>query len=190
MIDAMRPGTVAPTRRSAVVPAAVLLAGIAVLVSRPFASGSGRVALFAISYVAIAAAAIAFPAVREHPRLAPVAVLAFGVGAVALAAVVAGRPVPWPASEWALPLSTLAAVAEEALFRRAGYAALSRLGPVVAIAGTAGLFVLVHLPAYGVAALPVDLGAGLLFGWQRWASGTWTVPAATHAAANLLAVLR
>jgi hypothetical protein len=48
----------------------------------------------------------------------------------------------------------------------------------------------VHLPAYGVAALPVDLGAGLLFSWQRWASGTWTVPAATHAFANALVVLR
>ena len=24
---------------------------------------------------------------------------------------------------------------------------------------------------------PVDLGAGLLFGWQRWASGSWTAPA-------------
>jgi hypothetical protein len=45
------------------------------------------------------------------------------------------------------------------------------------------------VPLYGVAALPVDLGAGLLLSWQRWAAGTWTVPAATHAAANLLAVV-
>ena len=52
------------------------------------------------------------------------------------------------------------------------------------------LFALVHLPAYGVVALPVDLGAGLLLSWQRWASGTWTVPAGTHAFANVLAVLR
>jgi len=37
---------------------------------------------------------------------------------------------------------------------------------------------------------PVDLGAGLLLSWQRWAGGSWGVPAATHAAANLLAVLR
>ena len=41
-----------------------------------------------------------------------------------------------------------------------------------------------------LAALPVDVGAGLLFGWQRWASGTWTVPAAMHAFANALVVLR
>ena len=46
-----------------------------------------------------------------------------------------------------------------------------------------------HVPLYGVAAFPVDLGAGLLLSWQRWASGTWTVPAATHTAANVLAVM-
>jgi membrane protease YdiL (CAAX protease family) len=81
-------------------------------------------------------------------------------------------------------------VAEEALFRRVAYGRLERFGALVAIVGSASLFALVHLPAYGVAALPVDLGAGLLMSWQRWASGSWTVPAATHAAANLVAVLR
>jgi len=81
-------------------------------------------------------------------------------------------------------------VAEEALFRRLAYARLERFGAAVAIAGSAILFGLVHVPAYGPAALPVDVGAGLLFGWQRWASGTWTVPAATHAFANALVVLR
>jgi membrane protease YdiL (CAAX protease family) len=50
------------------------------------------------------------------------------------------------------------------------------------------VFALVHLPAYGLAAMPVDLGAALLLGWQRYASGRWTVPAVTHAVANLLAV--
>jgi membrane protease YdiL (CAAX protease family) len=59
---------------------------------------------------------------------------------------------------------------------------------VVAVLGSAVVFALVHLPAYGTAALPVDLGAGLLLSWQRSASGRWTVPAVTHAVANLLAV--
>jgi membrane protease YdiL (CAAX protease family) len=57
------------------------------------------------------------------------------------------------------------------------------------VVASALLFALVHLPFYGMAAFPVDLGAGLLFGWQRWSSGTWTVPAATHAAANLMVVI-
>jgi membrane protease YdiL (CAAX protease family) len=94
--------------------------------------------------------------------------------------------VPAPYAAWALPLALLAAVAEEALFRRAAYAALAPHGAALAIGVTALAFALVHVPLYGVAVFPVDLGAGLLLSWQRWASGTWTVPAATHAAANLV----
>ena len=116
--------------------------------------------------------------------------LGLGLAAILLAARVVGHSVPSPWSAAALPLSLLAAVAEEALFRRVAYARLERLGAVVAIAGSALLFGLVHVPAYGIAALPVDVGAGLLLGWQRWASGTWTVPAATHAFANAVVVLR
>ncbi len=80
-------------------------------------------------------------------------------------------------------------MAEEALFRRVAYGVLEPYGAVTAVAVTALLFALIHVPLYGVVAFPVDLGAGLLFGWQRWAAGTWTVPAATHAAANCLAVI-
>ena len=94
-----------------------------------------------------------------------------------------------PLGASALPLAILAAVAEEALFRRAAYGWLERFGPAVAVVGSALLFAAVHLPLYGAAALPVDLGAGLLFSWQRWAAGTWTVPAGTHAAANVVAVV-
>ena len=51
-------------------------------------------------------------------------------------------------------------------------------------------FAAVHVPLYGPAVFWVDLGAGLLFGWQRWASGDWHASAATHALANLAAVIR
>ena len=171
---------------------AIALAGLVVLLARPFVGGlpSGRVALFALAYAAIGIAALAVPAAREQPRLAPPIVLGIGLVSIAISAVVAGSPVPAPWTSAALPLSLLAAVAEEALFRRVLYGRLIRLGAVAAIAITAVVFALVHLPAYGTSAIPVDLGAGLLFGWQRWASGSWTVPAATHGVANLLAVLR
>lgn len=170
----------------------VIVVGTAVLVLRPFAAAQSgaRVSLFAVSYLTIGLASIAVPAERDRARLAPGFVLLMGFAAVALSASVAGTPVPLPWSAAALPLSMLAAVAEEALFRRLAYARLERFGAVVAIAGSALLFGLVHVPAYGLAALPVDVGAGLLFGWQRWASGTWTVPAATHAFANAVVVLR
>jgi len=89
----------------------------------------------------------------------------------------------------AVALDLLAAVAEEALFRRVLFVWLLRWGVPVAVAGSALVFALVHVPLYGIAVLPVDLGAGLLFSWQRAATGRWSVPAATHAAANLLAVI-
>ena len=170
----------------------VVIVGCAVLVARPFAEAATgtRTALFAASYLTIGLASIAVPLERERSHLAPGLALLWGFGAVVLAANVSGSPVPLPWSAAALPLSLLAAVAEEAVFRRLAYARLERFGAVVAVVGSAVLFGLVHVPAYGLSALPVDVGAGLLFGWQRWASGTWTVPAATHAFANALVVIR
>jgi membrane protease YdiL (CAAX protease family) len=170
----------------------VVLVGVAVLVVRPFVGAvpGTRTALFAASYLAIGLASLAVPMRRDRARMAPGLALLLGSGAVAVAASLSGSPVPLPWSAAALPLAVLAAVAEEALFRRLAYGRLERFGAAVAIVGSALLFGLVHVPAYGLAALPVDAGAGLLFGWQRWASGTWTVPAATHAFANALVVLR
>jgi membrane protease YdiL (CAAX protease family) len=170
----------------------IVVLGVALMVARPYAEAAAgtRIALFAASYLTIGLASIAVSLERERPHLAPGLALLLGFGAVVVAADVAGSPVPLPWSAATLPLSLLAAVAEEALFRRLAYARLERFGTAVAIVGSAVLFGLVHVPAYGLTALPVDVGAGLLFGWQRWASGNWTVPAATHAVANALVVLR
>jgi membrane protease YdiL (CAAX protease family) len=148
----------------------------------------------------------------RSPAAAPLGAwttLAAGLLAVLTAALRAGPAPPLPAGGDVLALGLLAAVAEEALFRGVLYAWVERraawvarrwqrrggsawraaLSPVLAVAVSSAAFALVHLPSYGLAALPVDFGAGLLLGWQRWASGRWTVPAATHAAANLLAVI-
>jgi membrane protease YdiL (CAAX protease family) len=114
--------------------------------------------------------------------------LLLGLVGVVGAAVVGGPVADRRAGGVALALALGAAVAEEALFRRVLYERLLRFGVVVAVVGSAGVFALVHLPAYGVAAMPVDLGAALLLSWQRYASGRWTVPAVTHAVANFLAV--
>jgi membrane protease YdiL (CAAX protease family) len=94
------------------------------------------------------------------------------------------------ATEVTAALSVLAAVAEEALFRGGVFRLLEPRGAVFAAVASAVLFALVHVPSYGWPAFPVDLGAGLLFSWQRLSTGRWSVPAATHAAANLLAVMR
>jgi membrane protease YdiL (CAAX protease family) len=178
--------------RDAVAATAVVLSGAAVLLARPFVGGlpSARLLVFAGAYATIGLAAIAVPAAGGRPRLAPAIVLGLGLVSIVLSTVAAGTPVPSPWTGAALPLSLLAAFAEEALFRRVLYSRLIPHGAIVAIGVSALVFALIHLPAYGTAALPVDLGAGVLFGWQRWASGSWTAPALTHGAANLLAVLR
>jgi membrane protease YdiL (CAAX protease family) len=85
---------------------------------------------------------------------------------------------------------SVAALAEEAFFRRFMYGWLERReGAPIAVAITAILFALIHLPIYGVAVMPLDLAAGALLGWQRWATGTWTAPLVTHLAANLVQFL-
>ena len=118
-----------------------------------------RVVALAAIFGAILVASLLAPVAPGRRRLHPGIVLIAGLAAVGGAALAAGRPVPIPFGAWALPLSLLAAVAEEALFRRAAYGALEPAGPVVAIGLTALLFALIHIPLYGVAAFPVDLGA-------------------------------
>jgi membrane protease YdiL (CAAX protease family) len=96
---------------------------------------------------------------------------------------------PMPATPLLISLNTLAAVGEEALFRRVAFDALLPAGPIAAIGGSALLFGLAHVTVYGWWAFPLDVAAGILLGWQRWASGSWGVPAITHALADLLVVV-
>jgi membrane protease YdiL (CAAX protease family) len=168
------------------------LAGIALLLLRLRildTSGATRITLLTAVFAAILVTSLLVPVAPDVARVRPWIVTAVGLAGVGLAALASGRPIPAPLGASALPLAIVAAVAEEALFRRAVYGRLERLGPAVAVAGSALLFAAVHLPLYGAAALPVDLGAGLLFSLQRWASGTWTVPAGTHSVANVVAVM-
>ncbi len=131
-LDAVRARVGSREARAAAI---VVVVGITMLVLRPFATGEARVFLFAASYLTIGLASIAVPVERDRPRLAPGLALLIGLAAVAISARVAGSPVPLPWSWAALPLSLLAAVAEEALFRRLAYARLERFGALVAIAG-------------------------------------------------------
>jgi membrane protease YdiL (CAAX protease family) len=172
--------------------AALVAAGCAALLVRPALTPlplAGRTLGLAVLAGAVLMAGVSVPVPADVRRSNPSLVLGAGLAAVVVAGWIGGPapPVPWAAA--ALPVSLLAAVAEAALFRRTLHASLSRSGPAVAVLGGAVLFAAVHVPLYGWAALPVDLGAGLLLGWQRHASGTWLVPAATHAVANLLVVV-
>jgi Type II CAAX prenyl endopeptidase Rce1-like len=174
-------------------PALLVAAGVSVLLLRAWVlqtPDATRVLLLAGVYGAVLTASLLVPTAPDRARIHPAAALGLGLAALGLVAMIGGRSPASPLGVTALPLALFAAVAEEALFRRAAYGWLERYGAAVAIAGSALLFAGIHVPLYGAAAFPVDLGAGLLLSWQRWAAGTWTVPAATHAAANLLAVIR
>lgn len=109
------------------------------------------------------------------------------LGVVAFAAVRAAIHTPlFQFSHAAAIAGTVAAVSEELFFRRFLYGWLSRWGVPVALVGSAVAFAAVHVPLYGLSALPIDFAAGLLLGWQRWATGGWTAPAVTHVVANFL----
>jgi membrane protease YdiL (CAAX protease family) len=169
----------------AVAGALLLLRGDLVLRGR--ASPGSLLALYAGLAVVSLVPSTRARSVRVVPWML---VVATGLLAVVVARAASGVAMPWPVTPWVLPLATTAAVAEETFFRRLLYDRLLRIGAGTAVAVSAVAFAAVHVPLYGVAAFWVDLGAGLLFGWQRWASGTWTAPAAAHAAANFLAVLQ
>ena len=117
------------------------------------------------------------------------AVLVAGASVFVVGRLLAGGHPPVPATVSIVGLNTFAAIAEEAVFRRLAFAMLLPAGPAAAIGGSALLFGFAHVTVYGWWALPVDVGAGLVFGWQRWASGGWAAPAATHALADLLVVV-
>jgi len=171
---------------------AAVAAGGALLLGRPWIRGAGGTPALVATFVLLAVFAVAAPGSRasDTPAMAPIAVLMLGLSAVAAAAFLAGPAPKPPLTASLVALNVGAAVAEEAFFRGALYARLAPRGAVVAVVGSAMAFALIHVPLYGWALLPVDLGAGLLLSWQRWASGTWTVPAATHSFANVVAVLR
>jgi membrane protease YdiL (CAAX protease family) len=172
---------------------AVLIGGLVFLVGRVAVGGLPfAVPLLAVGYLALLTVALGVGERRTDRKsngpLGWGVPLALGLVAVVGAGVVGGPVADRRVGGVAVGLALVAAVAEEALFRRVLYERLLRFGVVAAVGGSAVVFALVHLPAYGLAAMPVDLGAALLLGWQRYASGRWTVPAVTHAVANLLAV--
>ncbi len=124
------------------------------------------------------------------PAMSPFVVLAIGVAAFGLARVLGGGEPPVPALASFIVLNTLAAVAEEAFFRRHLYSLVeSAWGPLAAVVGTGVAFAAVHVTVWGWWVLPLDLAAGLVLSWQRAATGRWSVPAATHVLANTLALL-
>jgi len=177
----------APRTYQAPIAAALACAGCLALAARPAVTWTA----FGVT-LAVGAAGLLAPVFAKHEEttgaLAWVIVTALAIGAfetIRLSSAV--PPMPW--SSHAAITVVGAAVAEEVFFRRFLYAALLRRGVAVAIVVSALAFALVHIPAYGMRVFPIDLAAGLVLSWQRWASGSWTSPAVAHIAANLMTIL-
>ena len=108
---------------------------------------------------------------RVHATVALLGIVAFAAGRV----LVGGRA-PVALSTYAVVTSSLAAIAEEAFFRRLCFGLLRPAGPTFAIVGSSALFAIVHVATYGWWVLPLDMAAGLLLGWQRAATGLYGPP--------------
>ena len=170
------------------------LVGVVALLARPWFLPAGvDVGWRAAFFVALGALGVLWPLRRDEPRAglgASLAVLGTGAVGFVLGRALLDVPAAPRALVVAVALNALAAVAEEAFFRRYLYGLLApSYGTAAAVVVTAGLFALVHVTVWGWWVLPLDLAAGLVLSWQRAASGRWSVPAATHVLANTLALL-
>ncbi len=171
------------------------LAGIGVLLARPWLVRGpvDPTAILIFAFVCVGVVGAWWPLPPGHRSVAAwpatALVTVAGIGCFALGRLIVGDTPAAPALLSYMVLNSLAAVAEEAFFRRLVYDLLSGYGPFLAVVGSAASFTLIHITVWGVWVLPLDLAAGLLLSWQRWATGRWSVPAVTHVSANLLAVL-
>lgn len=172
--------------------ALVLATGVGLLAGRPLlATDRYPTATLVVLFAGLLVAGVAWPRPggdRTRPDHG-FAVLALGVSAFTLARILGGGHPPAPALPRVLALNALAAIAEEAFFRRMAFALLEPVGTAFAVGATTVLFGIVHVSVYGWWVLPIDLAAGLVLGWQRAATGRWWVPAVTHVVANTLVVL-
>ena len=166
------------------VPSAVA-AGCASLALR----APGSLSLTVLSLVGLLGVAGGLPSQARFPRriarLDRLAVVAVGLAPFAVVRLF-GPPLPTVILPLTVVATTAAAIAEEAFFRRFVYGWLTAHGAVVAVTGSALLFAIIHIPVYGPGVIFIDFGAGLIFGYQRYATGGWAVSATTHVGANLI----
>jgi membrane protease YdiL (CAAX protease family) len=111
------------------------------------------------------------------------------IGLIVLAMVTAGHAGRWSpgASFWPwAAVTVLVATTEEIVLRGLAFGRLAvRFGLPVAVLATSVVFALIHVPAYGWRAVPLDLGVGLVLGGLRVVAGRVAAPAIAHVLADL-----
>lgn len=180
-------------------PAGLLTAGLALALGLRMAIAGGEGTQSAVAGLAFAAAlgvlVMASPWRPDAPRFRD-ALAGIAGGAVLVLPALYFRAttlVPvlgFPASSfptWVVIVGTVA-LAEELLLRGALFAALDATwGVNAAVAVTATIFALLHVPLYGWGALPLDLAAGVWLGGLRAATGSVSAPAVAHLLADVAA---
>lgn len=151
---------------------------------------SGAAAGGSVFALALLGLAIAAGWRGERVRLRNVAVgLAGGLILIAGPILTGHTPrLAFPASSFPLWVTVIVAVAiaEEIVLRGVLFDIVTReFGLGAAVIVTTILFGLVHVPLYGLPALPVDLAVGLLLAGLRVITGSVTAPAAAHVVADL-----
>jgi membrane protease YdiL (CAAX protease family) len=168
----------------------LLVALGAALALRLLVGGTVGAALFAVVLLAASAGA------GWRLRRPAVIGLAWGVaGAIGLVAgpavlhVTGPHPLFHPSAAgfplWAVVV-TAVAVAEEALLRGVLFNAVEEVhGVPTALVVTTIAFAILHVPLYGMGALPLDLAVGLWLGGLRVVSSGVNAPATAHVLADL-----
>lgn len=179
---------------STVVTGTIAVVGCGLLAARPALVNTSPVPVATLGLLFLAllvlGARLPLPRTAPAPRTwTTTSTVVFGALAFAVGRLVVGGHPPATATLFLIATNTLAAVAEEAWFRRLCFGLLAPAGTAIAMIGSTVLFAAVHVSIYGVWVLPLDLAAGLVFAWQRSVTGSWTAPAITHVIANLLVVL-
>lgn len=129
------------------------------------------------------------PASRSEARWGRAGALVAGlmVGAIVLAPVVTGplSARPWSAFlPWAA-IAALIATLEETSIRGVLYQRWAgEAGPLAAIVIGAAVFALIHLPRYGLGAMPLDAAVGLALGGLRALTGRVLPCAVAHIVAD------
>jgi membrane protease YdiL (CAAX protease family) len=186
------PEAVAPaTARPVALAAALGLAGALCLrltIAGPAGAGSATAGAAFAAALILVAAALGAGWCRPTPTgvargLVGMAVLCLGPLASRL--MHGFHPPPVGFLRWAVVVVAVA-VAEELLLRGVLFSALlTAYGAATAVAVTATLFALLHVPLYGWDVVALDLLVGVWLGLLRLWDGTVTAPAVAHAGADL-----
>ena len=174
-------------RVTALVLAAALVRAILLPVGDLLSTAVFAACLLAISLSEGMAPSLPSPGVGGRLRVVPGIFAGVVVGLILLAPVVTGRISARPLADfwsWAA-IAAVIATMEEIAIRGALYQRwFEEAGPGAAIVAGAVVFALIHLPRYGLGAMPLDAAVGLALGGLRVVTGRVMPCAIAHTIAD------